>query len=109
MGQLSIIQPRKALFGENSLLQLPDELKNTCIKNLLCIVASPLREVVSGLLPEMEANDLSVILIDSIHKEPAIGYEAAILAPLNNQTIDAVVGIGGVSVILTGLLQFLPK
>jgi alcohol dehydrogenase class IV len=98
MRQVSIIQPRKVLFGENSLLQLPDELKKSGIKNLLCIVASPLREAVSGLLPEMEANDITVILIDPIQKEPAIGDVESILALLKNQTIDAVAGIGGGSV-----------
>lgn len=98
MRQLSISQPRKVLFGTNTLLQLPDELKNSGIKNLLCIVASPLREVVSGLLPAMEANDISVILIDPIQKEPTINDVEEILAPLNNQTIDAIVGIGGGSV-----------
>jgi len=98
MRQLSISQPRKVLFGENTLLQLPDELKRSGIRHLLCIVASPLREAVSGLIPEMEANDISVILIDPIQKEPAISDVEAILASLNNQSIDAVAGIGGGSV-----------
>jgi len=98
MRQLSISQPRKVLFGENTLLQLPDELKKSGIKHLLCIVATPLREAVSGLIPEMEANDISVILIDPIQKEPAISDVEAILASLNNQSIDAVAGIGGGSV-----------
>ncbi len=79
-------------------MQLPDELKKSGISNLLCIVASPLREAVSGLIPEMEANDISVILIDPIQKEPAISDVEAILALLYNQSIDAVAGIGGGSV-----------
>jgi alcohol dehydrogenase class IV len=98
MRQLSISQPRKVLFGENTMLRLPDELKNTGIKNLLCIIASPLREVVSGLLPEMEANNISVILIDPIQKEPTINDVEEILTSLNKQPIDAVAGIGGGSV-----------
>lgn len=98
MRQLSISQPRKMLFGENTLLQLPDELKNMGIKNLLCIIASPLRNIVSGLLPALEANDISVILIDPIQKEPTINDVEAILASLNKQPIDAVAGIGGGSV-----------
>jgi len=98
MRQLSISQPRKVLFGENTMLRLPDELKNTGIKNLLCIVASPLREVVSGLLPEMEANNITVILIDPIQQEPTINDVEEILTSLNNQPIDAVAGIGGGSV-----------
>jgi alcohol dehydrogenase class IV len=98
MRQLSISQPRKVLFGENSLLQLPDELKNIGIKNLLCIIASPLRNIVSGLLPALETNDISVILIDPIQKEPTINDVEAILASLNKQPIDAVAGIGGGSV-----------
>jgi len=98
MRQLSISQPRKVLFGENTLLQLPDELKNMGIKNLLCIIASPLRNIVSGLLPALEANDISAILIDPIQKEPTINDVEAILASLNKQPIDAVAGIGGGSV-----------
>jgi len=98
MRQLSISQPRKVLFGENALLQLPDELKNMGIKNLLCIIASPLRNIASGLLPALEANDISVILIDPIQKEPTINDVEAILASLNKQPIDAVAGIGGGSV-----------
>jgi alcohol dehydrogenase class IV len=98
MRQLSISQPRKVLFGENSLLQLPEELRISKINNLLCIVASPLRDVVSGLIPAMEANDISVILIDPIQKEPTITDVEQILASLNNQSIDAVAGIGGGSV-----------
>jgi alcohol dehydrogenase class IV len=98
MRQLSISQPRKVLFGENTLLQLPDELKNIGIKNLLCIIASPLRNIVSGLLPALEANDISAILIDPIQKEPTINDVEAILASLNKQPIDAVAGIGGGSV-----------
>jgi alcohol dehydrogenase class IV len=98
MRQLSISQPRKVLFGENALLQLPEELKKSGINNLLCIVASPLHEVISGLLPAMEANEISVILIDPIQKEPTINDVEAILASLNKQPIDAVAGIGGGSV-----------
>jgi len=98
MRQLSISQPRKVLFGESTLLQLPDELKNMGIKNLLCIIASPLRNIASGLLPALEANDISAILIDPIQKEPTINDVEAILASLNKQPIDAVAGIGGGSV-----------
>jgi len=98
MRQLSISQPRKVLFGANTLLQLPDELKKSGINHLLFIVASPLREVVSGLLPEMEASDISVILIDPIQKEPTLNDVEAILASLNKLPIDAVAGIGGGSV-----------
>jgi alcohol dehydrogenase len=98
MRQLSISQPRKVLFGTNTMLQLPDELKNIGIKNLLCIIASPLRNIVSGLLPALEANGISVILIDPIQKEPTINDVEAILASLNKQPIDAVAGIGGGSV-----------
>ena len=98
MRQLSISQPRKVLFGANTLLQLPDELKKSGINHLLCIVASPLHEVVSGLLPAMEANEISVILIDPIQKEPTINDVEEILASLNKLPIDAVAGIGGGSV-----------
>lgn len=98
MRQLTITQPRKVLFGENTLLQLPEELKKSGINNLLCIVASPLHEVISGLLPAMEANEISVILIDPIQKEPTINDVEEILASLNKQPIDAVAGIGGGSV-----------
>jgi len=98
MRQLTITQPRKVLFGENALLQLPEELKKSGINNLLCIVASPLHEVISGLLPAMEANEISVILIDPIQKEPTINDVEEILASLNKQPIDAVAGIGGGSV-----------
>ena len=98
MRQLSISQPRKVLFGENTLLQLPEELKKSGINNLLCIVASPLHEVISGLLPAMEANEISVILIDPIQKEPTINDVEEILASLNKQPIVAVAGIGGGSV-----------
>jgi alcohol dehydrogenase class IV len=98
MRQLSISQPRKVLFGENAMLQLPEELKKSGINNLLCIVASPLHEVISGLLPAMEANEISVILIDPIQKEPTINDVEEILASLNKLPIDAVVGIGGGSV-----------
>jgi alcohol dehydrogenase class IV len=98
MRQLTITQPRKVLFGENTMLQLPDELKNMGIKNLLCIIASPLRNIASGLLPALEANDISVIMIDPVQKEPTINDVEQILASLNKQSIDAVAGIGGGSV-----------
>jgi alcohol dehydrogenase len=98
MRQLSISQPRKVLFGENSLLHLPCELKKSGVSNLLCIVATPLLRDVSGLLPAMELNSISVTIIDPIQKEPTIKDVEEILASLNNQTIDAVAGIGGGSV-----------
>jgi alcohol dehydrogenase class IV len=98
MRQLSISQPRKVLFGENTFLNLPDELKKCGIKNLLCIIATPLRETVLGLLLDMEVNDIAVILIDPIQKEPTIGDVEAILTSLKQQPIDAVAGIGGGSV-----------
>ena len=79
-------------------MQLPVELKKNEIKNLLCIVASPVREKISGLLPELEARDISVLLIDPIQKEPSIRDVGSILSLLKNQTIDAVAGIGGGSV-----------
>jgi alcohol dehydrogenase len=98
MRQLLISQPRKVLFGENSLLHLPGELKKSGVSNLLCIVATPLLKDVSGLLSAMELNSISVTIIDPIQKEPTIKDVEEILASLNNQTIDAVAGIGGGSV-----------
>lgn len=98
MRQLSISQPRKVLFGINTLLHLPEELKKSGIHHLLCIVASPLLNTVSDLVPEMEANEISVTIIDPIQKEPTISDVEKILAVYNHQFIDAVAGIGGGSV-----------
>lgn len=98
MRQLSITQPRKVLFGANTLMQLPEELKKSGINHLLCIVASPLRDRVTGLIPDIEANDISVTLIDPVQKEPTIRDAEQILASFNHQSIDAVAGIGGGSV-----------
>ena len=98
MRQLSISQPRKVLFGVNTLLQLPEELKKSGIHHLLCIVATPLKTCMSGLIPVMEASNISVTIIDPVQQEPTINDVEQILASINYQPIDAVAGIGGGSV-----------
>ncbi len=98
MRQLSISQPRKVLFGVDTLLQLPEELKKSGIHHLLCIVATPLKACVSGLIPAMEANNISVTIIDPVQQEPTINDVEQILTSIDQASIDAVAGIGGGSV-----------
>jgi alcohol dehydrogenase class IV len=98
MRQLSISQPRKVLFGVDTLLLLSDELKKSGIHHLLCIVALPLCTKLSDLMIMLAAHDISVTMNCSIQKEPTINDVEQILASLNKQSIDAVAGIGGGSV-----------
>jgi alcohol dehydrogenase class IV len=98
MRQLSITQPRQVLFGTNTLEQLPGKLKKSGIRHLLCIVALPLCTKLSDLMIMLAAHDISVTMNCSIQKEPTINDVEQILASLNKQSIDAVAGIGGGSV-----------
>jgi alcohol dehydrogenase len=98
MRQLSISQPRKVLFGANTLFELPGELKKSGIHHLLCIVATPLRDIILDFVAEMEVNEISVTIIEPIQQEPTINDVEQILASLNQPSIDAVAGIGGGSV-----------
>jgi alcohol dehydrogenase class IV len=98
MRQLTITQPRQVLFGTNTLEQLPGKLKKSGIRHLLCIVALPLCTKLSDLMIMLAAHDISVTMNCSIQKEPTINDVEQILASLNKQSIDAVAGIGGGSV-----------
>jgi alcohol dehydrogenase class IV len=98
MRQLSITQPRQVLFGTNTLEQLPGKLKKSGIRHLLCIVALPLCTKLSDLMIMLAAHDISVTMNCSIQQEPTINDVEQILASLNKQSIDAVAGIGGGSV-----------
>jgi alcohol dehydrogenase len=98
MRQLTITQPRQVLFGANTLEQLPEMLNKSGTKNLLCIVATPLLDLLSGLLPTLTAHDISVTIIDPVQKEPTINDVEKILVSINHLPIDAVAGIGGGSV-----------
>ena len=80
MKQITLIQAKKVVFGANSMMQFPDELKRSEIKKMLVLVAPPVRETIAGIITEIEASDITVTIIDHIQKEPSISDVDLILS-----------------------------
>ncbi|MFL5739398.1 MAG: iron-containing alcohol dehydrogenase [Flavisolibacter sp.] len=99
IGDLTIRFPNKLVFGKGNMSVLVDEVFQLGAKKVLIITIKPLlarlNEVVNGL----ESKSVKVAIDTSIIQEPCFGDFKKLMREVSSFNPDAVIGIGGGSVL----------
>lgn len=96
---LKIHFPGKLVFGKGTLEQLPDEITALSCRSVLIVTIAPLLAQLNPLIEKLEARDIKVFVNMSIMNEPCFADVEQIMEEVKGFNPDAVIGIGGGSVL----------
>ncbi len=96
---LKISFPGKLVFGKGTLGQLPDEITALSCRSVLIVTISPLLAQLNPLIEKLEVRDIRVFVNMSIMNEPCFADVEQIMEEVKGFNPDAVIGIGGGSVL----------
>jgi len=97
--QLSIIFPHKLKFGRDCIETLPEDLLALGVKSLFIVTIEPLLPLVKKLSDKLNHVGINVAVNTDIVQEPSFKDFEEIMARATGARPDAVVGIGGGSVL----------
>lgn len=95
----TILNPRKLVFGVNCLHQFVDDFVALGLKRLYLLSIKEIQPQLQNSLAKLEANGISVEINLSIQNEPSFAQFEEVLSSAKAFSADAVVGIGGGSVL----------
>ena len=96
---LTIHFPGKLVFGKDCINDLPTQLVGLGCGSIFIITIKPLLNAIEPLIAALGAHDIKVAVDTSIVNEPSFADFDTILSATNSFNPDAVVGIGGGSVL----------
>ena len=96
---LKISFPGKLVFGKGTLEQLPDEIAALSAGKVLIVTITPLLNQIKPLIAKLEEKGVKVTLNTNITNEPSFADVQQMLDEVKGFNPDAVVGIGGGSVL----------
>lgn len=100
MKSITLLQPQKIVFGENSLLELSNDPILNLSKKLLFLIASPLINALSDTIKELENKGKAVQLMEyDFLGEPTFSQFNSLLKMTHGFNPDCVIGVGGGSVL----------
>ena len=100
MKAITLLQPPKIVFGENSLLELRDDTIINLSEKILFLIASPLIEIFSETIKNIEASGKRIQLIEyDFPGEPTFSQFNSLLKMTFGFNPDCVIGVGGGSVL----------
>ena len=96
---LKISFPGKLVFGKGTLAQLPDEITALSAGKVLIVTITPLLNQIDPLIDKLEEKGVKVRVNTNITNEPSFADVQQMLNEVKGFNPDAVVGIGGGSVL----------
>ena len=99
IGDLTIHFPGKIVFGKGKLSQLVEEIVQLKAEKVLIITIEPLLNVLSGIVTDLKSRSVEVRIDTSILQEPYFSDLNKVMGNVSSFNPDAVVGIGGGSVL----------
>jgi len=96
---LSIHFPRKLVFGEGKLAQLPVELQFFSHQKIFIVTIEPLLQQLEAIVQTLEGSGSSVMIDTSIRQEPGFSHFAELMERATPFNPDIVIGVGGGSVL----------
>jgi alcohol dehydrogenase class IV len=100
MKSITLLQPQKIVFGENSLLELSNDPILNLSEKLLFLIASPLINSLSDTIKELENKGKVVQLMEyDFLGEPTFSQFNSLLKMTHGFNPDCVIGVGGGSVL----------
>ena len=96
---ITLDQPGKIVFGAGTFGQLPDECRANGFRRVLTLFASPLKREADELSLSLIQNGISGYGVEYTYGEPTMAYFNDLLFVAKKFQPDAVIGIGGGSVL----------
>jgi alcohol dehydrogenase len=99
MQKVTLINPGKLVFGENSFEQFITDFAGLGRQRLFVLTIPPLRERIASLLQPLQAQGIHFTINDAIAGEPTFADFEKLLQEARAFNADSVAGIGGGSVL----------
>jgi len=96
---ITLRQPARISFGPGCALECVAELTARQARRVLVVLSTSARPAAASLLDALRAKSFELTVRDGIPPEPSVGDLEKLQASLNAHTFDAVLGIGGGSVL----------
>lgn len=101
MEQISFFHPAKIVFGKGCVDQFIVDIEKEGKKNIYMLSVDALRDVTESIKSKLEAKDIKVFINESLQAEPSFSDLEKLKVEAELLNADAVVGIGGGSVMDT--------
>lgn len=100
MNSITLLQPGKIVFGENSLAQLADDSILNSSEKVLFLVATPLLQALAPTIENLKSKNKEVQLIEYVFPgEPTFAQFNSLIEVCEDFNPDCVIGVGGGSVL----------
>jgi len=96
---ITLLNPKKLVFGENCFEEFIDDFLKLGLKKLYLLSIAELQEQLAAGLNKLENNGITIRLNHTIRREPSFEGFEEILEEARDFKADAIVGIGGGSVL----------
>ena len=96
---ITLYQPEKIVFGAGTFCQIPDECLAKNFRKVLLLFASPLKTEAGNIKKSLTQSGVNVHLVEYLYGEPTVVYFNSLLEIAKNWQPDAIIGIGGGSVL----------
>lgn len=99
MKTITLLQPKKIVFGTGCIDQLQAEIESLGFRRLFVVTAPVIRPLIEPMLASLKEKAVLVAVNDSIKGEPTVNSFNQILREAKSFQADSVVGVGGGSVL----------
>ena len=99
MKTVTLFQPQKIVFGAGTFGQLPDECREKGFRRILALYASPLKSKAEELQQALTQTQIDTLPVEYAIGEPTVSYFNTLLVIAEQHQPDAIIGIGGGSVL----------
>lgn len=99
MRPITLLNPRRLVFGNDCIRQFEQDFVTLGHKRLLLLCAPPIVPLIHTSIEFLRTQRIHVIVDDSIVSEPEIDTLETLLSLARQEKIDSVVGVGGGSVL----------
>jgi alcohol dehydrogenase class IV len=104
MNKVTLLNPGKLVFGNNSFEQFVTDFSGAGKQRLFVVTIPPLKERIVSMLTPLQQQGISFVINDAIAGEPSFADFEKLLQEARAFDADSVVGIGGGSVLDTAKL-----